>query len=136
MATKKKIPKKKSAAEVRRGKLRKAFLDGLMEHNKVGATCESIGISISTPYQWAEQSLEFAKAWEKAKIVVASNLEDEAIKRGFNGSDTLLIFMLKALAPERHRERYDVKAKAEVTTVKAEDLTDDQLAAIVKSGMK
>ena len=38
-------------------------------------------------------------------------LEDEAVRRAKNGSDTLLIFMLKARRPEKFKERYSSEQK-------------------------
>ena len=44
-------------------------------------------------------------------------LEAAARRRAINGSDTLLIFLLKSLRPERYRERHQIEHTAKGTTL-------------------
>ena len=76
-----------------------------------------------TAYRWREEDAEFAAEWERAKAIGLDALEDEALRRAFEGvevpvlhkgqtvatvrnySDTLAIFLLKGGKPEKYRER-------------------------------
>jgi len=50
----------------------------------------------------------YAAAFEEAREMAAQHLEDEAVRRAMGGSDTLLIFLLKAFKPEVYKERHEV----------------------------
>jgi hypothetical protein len=86
--------------------------------------------SRTTVYRWQEDDEEFAQLYRQAEIEATETLEAEAHRRAVFGvkkytpilhkgsvvyvveettySDTLLIFLLKARAPEKYRERFDV----------------------------
>lgn len=103
-----------------------AFCAALAETGIVRRACEAVDISRQTAYRWREENADFAKAWDRALKIGISALEDEAHRRGFEGcdepiyhlgkavgtvkkySDTLAIFLLKAHAPERFRERHEI----------------------------
>jgi transposase-like protein len=102
-----------------------AFCAVLADCCNVGRACRAIGISRTAVYEWRETHPEFGKLWEVALKVGVSALEDEAHRRAFEGvdkpithlgmitatvkeySDTLAIFLLKAHAPEKYRERVE-----------------------------
>jgi hypothetical protein len=42
--------------------------------------------------------------WDEALDIAADTLEDEGRKRAFDGSDVLLMFLLKGLRPQKWRE--------------------------------
>src|SRR6202046_5839068 len=52
------------------------------------------------PHRWRD----FAGAWDEAIECGTERLEDEAIRRALESSDTMLIFMLKARKPAVYRE--------------------------------
>lgn len=109
-----------------------AFCAALAETGIVGKACAAVDISRQTAYQWREQVPEFAEAWDKALRIGVSALEDEAHRRGFDGtlepvfhqgaecgavrkySDTLAIFLLKAHNPEKYRENSRVELAGSV----------------------
>ncbi len=100
-----------------------AFCAALAETGIVGRACEAVSICRQTAYSWRDDDPEFAAAWDKAKNIGRTALEDEAHRRAFEGldkpiyqngervgavreySDTLAIFLLKAHFPEKYRER-------------------------------
>jgi hypothetical protein len=108
--------------------LKAAFLDEFRARGRVDKAAEAVGIARTTPYEWAKKDKEFATAWEEGKPFAAGILEDEAFRRGHEGtlkpvfyqgeecgvireySDTLLIFLLKGLKPDKYRERYDMRS--------------------------
>lgn len=108
-----------------------AFLHALRTGSTVTSACASARMSTQTAYLLRLDNPEFRAAWEQAKAegeeALVTNLEDEADRRAFNGylepvfhegvqvgskcrySDTLLIFRLKALRPDRYRERAETQ---------------------------
>lgn len=86
----------------------RAFLETLRTHGVITAACLSANIERSTAYRARERDEEFAKLWDDALDQACDLLEFEAKKRAMLGSDTLLIFLLKAHRPEKYRERFDV----------------------------
>lgn len=100
-----------------------AFCAALAETCNVGKAAAAVGISRYTAYIWRNEIPEFAEAWDRAMKAGLLMLEDEAHRRGFDGvdepvfhqgsqcgtvrkySDTLAIFLLKAHAPEKYREK-------------------------------
>jgi hypothetical protein len=90
------------------------------------AGCRSAKVSPNTVYKWREFDDEFVMLERQAKDAFADALEIEAIRRAWHGtkkpvyqggalvgyvqefSDTLLIFALKAVRPDKYRERFDV----------------------------
>jgi hypothetical protein len=88
------------------------------------------GIDRGTHYDWLRKDREYRAQFEAATDQAAQALEDEAVRRAYEGverpvyqmgkqvgvireySDTLLIFLLKGLRPAKYRERYDVVVDA------------------------
>lgn len=99
-----------------------AFLAAFRECGIVKAACEQAGVSRSSVYRWQELDDAFAAAYREAEIEATETMEAEAYRRAMKGtskpvfhqgvqcgviqdySDVLLIFMLKARAPEKYRE--------------------------------
>jgi hypothetical protein len=80
------------------------FLDGLRMHGMVTQAAAEAGIHRNTAYFERQNDPVFAKEWQEALDRGVDMLEDVAKKRAYDGSDTLLIFLLKAHRPERYRE--------------------------------
>src|SRR5689334_17255625 len=94
---------------------RKRFLELLSESGNVRASCAALDLCRSTLYEWRRHDADFAAAWDSALERGADGLEDEARRRAMAGSDLLLIFLLKALRPEKYRERSQVDINKSVT---------------------
>lgn len=104
---------------------KRRFLEHYISLCVIGKAAEATGVARRTVYDWMEKSGEFKQAFEDAKQSVTEKLEVEAIRRAYAGidkavwykgkavgvekefSDTLLIFLLKAVAPEKYRERIE-----------------------------
>ena len=99
----------------------------------VRKTEEVTGINRSTHAEWLRTCPSYVEKLQEAKDSFVETLEEEADRRGYHGirrkkfhplskrayyeleySDTLLIFRLKALAPEKYRERYESTVNATV----------------------
>lgn len=63
------------------------------------------GYDRGTIYRWAEVDAEFAAAWRDIHEEFTDLLEATAQARAITGSDLLIIFLLKALRPEKFREQ-------------------------------
>ena len=71
----------------------------------VTKACELVDIARATFYGWLRDDPEFKAAYEAAREEAIQVLEDEAIRRAtIGGSDTLLIFLLKAARPQKYRD--------------------------------
>jgi hypothetical protein len=80
------------------------FLDLLQETGSVKDACQSLGISEKTAYVAKRGDKAFCTEWDVLiQDGALDKLEAEAVRRALAGSDTLLIFMLKA----GNRKRYD-----------------------------
>jgi hypothetical protein len=102
-----------------------AFLEAFSLSGHVGNSALKAGIERTTVYLWRNDE-EFEVKFEAARKQAISVLEDEAHRRAYTGvdepvffkgqqcgvvrkySDTLLIVLLKANAPDKYRERMDL----------------------------
>jgi hypothetical protein len=113
---------------------RDEFLAELRDGQSISAAATSIHVSRQAIYKLKLTDTEFAEAMADAVETGTDSLEDEAVKRARAGSDTLLIFLLKGRRPDKYRENvrteHTGKDGGPIRIVKAEDLTDDDLAAI------
>jgi AcrR family transcriptional regulator len=101
------------------------FLEELRQHATVKRAAKAAKIHHSTVYERLAKDEVFRRAVEEALEVGAVALEQEAIRRAVEGvkepvfyqgqkvdtvtrySDTLLIFLLKGLKPERYKDRHE-----------------------------
>lgn len=104
-----------------------SFLRALAEDGNVSRAADLAGIQRSTAYDARHNHPEFAAEWERSLELGTSALEDEARRRALDGSDTLLIFMLKSHKPDVYREtinqKHDGDLRIRVTYADAD--TDD-----------
>jgi hypothetical protein len=84
------------------------FLQSLQEEPNVSRACKTARIGRTIAYVHRKENPEFAAQWDFALKMGMGALEDEAVKRALSGSDTLLIFLLKAHDPAKYRENIDV----------------------------
>jgi hypothetical protein len=89
----------------------------------VTRSCKIAEVGRTTAYLWRNSDNDFAKAWDAALERGTDALEDEAVRRGHEGtekpvyqggklvgtvreySDTMLTIMLKARRPDRFKDR-------------------------------
>lgn len=117
-------------------RLKKRFLERFALCGNITRACELAGIKRRRViYEWQEHDDEFALAMQQADVEATEHLEAEAWRRASSGvvtetpllyrgkvirtivetkySDTLLIFLLKARAPEKYRDRFDIRLTAQ-----------------------
>ena len=114
------------------------FLEAFAIFGNIMRACLETEIPRRTVYNWKGKDdednytdPEFMKLYEVARTEAIEMLETEAWRRAVEGeetpitvagerelvdkkSDTLLIFLLKAHAPEKYRDRYDVNMTGKV----------------------
>lgn len=112
------------------GRQKKRFLDSFREHGNVTRACRETEVARSTVYFWQEHDEDFGRDYHVAEQEATEHLEEAAYERAVKGitqetplyyrgkvvdtvvkteySDTLLIFLLKARAPEKYRDKVDV----------------------------
>ena len=83
---------------------RAPFLEALRTHGVVSEAAKVANVSRWTAYHERATDSAFAKEWEEALALGVEALEDTAKMRAYAGSDTLLIFLLKAHRPAVYRE--------------------------------
>ncbi len=116
-------------------KKREQFLDALCELPNVTRAARLIGMSRRGLYDIREADKDFAQAWDDAVDEGVDAIEVELHRRAVEGttkpvfqggrhigdiqeySDTLLMFMLKALRPDKYRERTETSHSGSVTLV-------------------
>src|SRR6185369_2082835 len=95
-----------------------AFFAALESSGSVTEACKAAQISRVTVYEHKREDTKFAERWEQALDAGADTLEDEARRRAMaglsKGSDTLLMFLLKGLRPQRWRESRATMSPAEL----------------------
>jgi hypothetical protein len=124
------------------GRHKKAFLDSFRQHGNVTRACRASTVGRSSVYRWQEDDDQFAHDFRVAEVEATEHLEEAAYERAVKGvtqetpifhrgkhidtavkteySDTLLIFLLKARAPEKYRDRHEVKHSGQVEHVQLE----------------
>ena len=88
------------------------LLGKLAEGMSITAACKAAVIARSVYYQWRDEDAEFAALADEALEAGTDRLEDIAnfrATRPIDGSDTLLIFLLKARRPEKYRDNSKVE---------------------------
>jgi hypothetical protein len=108
---------------------RMRFLDALRMHGVVARAAIEAGIHRDTAYFERSQDPLFAEQWAEALDRGVDMLEDVAKKRAYEGSDTLLIFLLKAHRPERYRETTR-SIQVNITPDDLQHMSDEELDAL------
>lgn len=105
---------------------KRAFLAAFRHTANRMAAAKAAGIERTTHYNWLKNDPRYRAQVEVAEEEIGDMLEDEAIRRAYEGvdkpvtiagerelvreySDTLLIFTLKRFKPEKYRERFDTR---------------------------
>jgi hypothetical protein len=113
---------------------KRGFLAAFTTCGQVTKAAAAIGVDHSHHYYWLKTDQAYAAAFADAKAIQAASLEDEAIRRARDGvtrtvyhqgvavgeelhySDTLLIFLLKGMMPEKYREsRHERESTATIS---------------------
>jgi hypothetical protein len=94
---------------------RQRFIEGLNENGNVTQVCRALDLHRPAIYAWKKDDPSFAREWEDALALGVEGLEDEARRRAIQGSDLLLIFLLKGAKPEKYAYRSQVDVNNNIT---------------------
>jgi hypothetical protein len=121
---------------------RERFLRAFARSGNITYAAKIAGVGRRTVYVWQEHEPGFAEAFAEAGHKATEALEREAWRRAKDGvaepvyqhgklvgtiqrySDNLLMFLLKARAPERYRDRVDVSVTPVIKAVSGFDPAD------------
>jgi len=139
-------PHPNAGTEVRRTQTtalaRDRFLKAYARCGNITTASKAARVGRATVYQWQEHEPEFALAMRQADVQATEVLEKEAWRRAERGvaepvyqhgkqvgtiqrySDQLLMFLLRARAPERYRDRVDLSVTPIIKTVAGFDPAD------------
>lgn len=132
------------------GERKKKFLRELARTGNTTTAARLVGASRARAYDLRKSDKKFARLWKSALVEAADNLEQEAWRRAVEGwdepvfhkgeecgiirkySDSLLTLLLKHTKRSKYMDRSEVavNAKVRVGKLRAEDMPDDDLAAI------
>lgn len=139
----------------RRQARQRAFLAAFAKTGSIGLAAKAAKVHRSTHYDWLKEDEDYGAQFESAQDEAVDALEVEARRRAMKGtrrkrfnpktgeaffefeySDTLLIFLLKANAPAKYRDRVSLDANVQtnskivVELPAKEFLEDDQKPVI------
>jgi hypothetical protein len=89
-------------------KKRGRFLEVLAGGGSVTAGAAAIAVSRTALYNLRASDDSFAAEWDAAIEAGTDALEDEAVKRAKESSDTLLIFLLKGRRPQKFKDKVEL----------------------------
>lgn len=130
------------AAQGTTDRTRDRFLRWYSQSGNVTYAAKRAGVERSAVYKWQEADDQFAAAFREADLKATEVLEREAWRRANDGvaepvyqhgklvgtiqrySDNLLMFLLRARAPERYRDRVDVSVAPIIKSVAGFDPAD------------
>jgi hypothetical protein len=79
------------------------FLDALSDGKSIAAAARAAIVGRRTAYDWRDRDPAFAARWDEAFDEGTDKLEDLALKGAEQGSERLLLALLKARRPERYQ---------------------------------
>jgi hypothetical protein len=108
------------------------FLTVFEDSGIVSESAKAAGVNRSTVYRRRAVDAEFAAAWDQIEEWSTEDLERIAYKRAADGSDTLVIFLLKARRPAIYREAVNVNHGGKVKhEVQIEEQVDDAIGKLL-----
>lgn len=135
------------AGALKKGSWQGKFIASFRECGMVTEASKACGKNRATVYRERDRNEVFAAAWAEADEWVTEELEQEAKRRALAGSDTLLMFMLKAKRPGVYRESVNVRHGGKVSVEVEEGVNEginallgevdrlgDQLASVAADG--
>jgi hypothetical protein len=107
------------------------FLGALRLGKSIAAAARAAGIGRRTSYDWRDADARFAAAWDAAFEEGSDHLEDIALKGAEQGSERLLLALLKARRPQRYaRTLVEHEGSLEVLLRHASESLDQKLARL------
>jgi len=104
----------------------RAFLAGFVAGMGIGNAARLSGVDRSCHYDWMKKDIRYRERFQRARMILADDAEQEVYRRAFRGvdtpivhrgkitgwyksySDALAMFMLKALRPNVYRDNAEI----------------------------
>lgn len=93
----------------REEKWKRLFLEAFRESGIISQALMVSGVSRGQLRSALDKDPEFLEAFHDAKADAIDSLETEAVRRAKDGSDQLLMFLLKSHRPEVYRENHKIE---------------------------
>jgi hypothetical protein len=106
---------------------KRAFLVAFAECGSITAACNAAEVGRTTVWRWRREDEVFHALCDRAEQIAGDELEEIARQRAKAGSDTLLIFLLKGLKPDKYGDSLRLRKQFE-------SMSDEDLDAIIASG--
>lgn len=123
------------------------FIKWFCDYASISRACRKAKVPRSTVYDWLKKDEDFKARYNESIEIAVAALEDEAIRRAHEGtnrpvyqggkkvgsvreySDTLMIFLLKGLAPDKYKDRQQVDSTNKNINFNTDvsKLSDDEL---------
>lgn len=115
-----------------------AFLAALERSGMVSEAARAAGVGRRTAYDRRERDEQFAQAWDEALEAATEELEQEAVRRAMDGSDLLLMFLLKARRPRVYVERHQLRhtGSVEFDRPMIEELIDPEVRKHTQAALR
>jgi hypothetical protein len=96
------------------------FMDRYAKTGDLRAAAKAAKISLEVHHQMLETSDSYRKSFRAAQQQVVDLLETAVFRRALDGSDELLVFLLRAWLPERYREHTMVEHSGTIVLSESE----------------
>jgi hypothetical protein len=96
------------------------FMDAYAKTGDLRAAAKAAKISLEAHHQMLETSDSYRKSFRAAQQQVVDLLETAVFRRALDGSDELLVFLLRAWLPERYREHTMVEHSGTIVLSESE----------------
>jgi hypothetical protein len=107
------------------------FLAALTGGKSIAAAARAAAIGRRTAYDWRDRDADFAARWDAAFEEGSDYLEDLALRGAEQGSERLLLALLKARRPQRYaRTLVEHEGSLEVILRHAAESLDQKLARL------
>jgi hypothetical protein len=103
---------------------RAKFLELIGKGKSITGAARDASVSRYALYQWRKEIPQFGAAWDEALEAGLDALEDKARELAEEGSEKLLMFLLKAGRPEKYRENIEVRGNLHLTHEEALELLE------------
>jgi hypothetical protein len=105
-------PHKPDKVTPKRPRRRKAWqrpwLQAYLDYGTIVAACEKAGVGRSTVYDEMKRNPDFQAIVTEIEESITESLEQEGIRRAMDGSDQLLMFMLRSRKPQTYSDQHRV----------------------------
>jgi hypothetical protein len=107
------------------------FLAALRDGKSIAAAARAASIGRRTAYDWRDREAAFAASWDESWEIGTDYLEDLALKGAEQGSERLLLALLKARRPDRYQRMVvEHEGSLEVLLRHASETLDQKLARL------